>query len=244
MLITGGGSGIGRTAALLFAEEGAEVVVVGRNREKLEETVDLVCDLGGKCTAVRGDISNRNNVERIVTKAVNEMEGIDVLFNNAGIYRYGSVENMEEELWDDIFAVNLKGVYLMSRYVIGEMKRNGGGVIVNNSSTLGMKPVPGTSAYSAAKAGVISLTKSMALEHAKDGIRVNCICPGVVETPIHEGVHGKSAAEFIEEMAPYHPLGRVGTPEDIAYAALFLASDEAGWITGAIIPVDGGISIA
>ena len=138
--------------------------------------------------------------------------------------------------------INLKGCFQLSKIVIGEMKKNGGGVIINNSSSLGIHPIANTAAYSASKAGMVSLTKSMALELAKDKIRVNCICPGVVDTPIHKMADEKEREYFLTSMAQMHPLGVVGSPDDVAYAALFLASDEAKWITGAVLPVDGGIS--
>ena len=236
-VISGGGSGIGRAAAIIFAREGASIAIVGRRKDRLDITASMVREQGGRCHIIQGDVSLAADAKRVAQESVKELGGVDILFNNAGVYRFGSVEDTEEDLWDNVTNINLKGTYLMSQHLIGVMKENGG-VIINNSSTLGLKPVPNTAAYSAAKAGVISLTKSMALELAKDKIRVNCICPGVVDTPIHS----EQSPEFMEEMATYHPLGRVGTPEDIAYAALYLASDEANWITGAIIPVDGGIS--
>ena len=242
-VISGGGSGIGRAAAILFAHEGAEVAIVGRREDRLETTAAMVREAGGTCHPVKGDVAISSDAKRAVKKAVRSLGGVDILFNNAGVYRYASFEDTDEELWESVMDINLKGTYLMSRHILKDMKP-GGGVIINNSSTLGMKPVPNTSAYSAAKAGVVSLTKSMALELAKDNIRVNCICPGVVDTPIHEEMHGTLTSEFLEEMAKYHPLGTVGSPEDVAYMALFLASDEAGWVTGAVIPVDGGISCA
>lgn len=236
-VISGGGSGIGRAAAIIFAREGASVAIVGRRKDRLDITASMVREQGGRCHIIEGDISLSADAKRVAQESVKALGGVDILFNNAGVYGFGSVEDTEEDLWDKITNINLKGTYLMSQHLIGVMKENGG-VIINNSSTLGLKPVPNTAAYSAAKAGVISLTKSMALELAKDKIRVNCICPGVVDTPIHS----EQSPEFMEEMATYHPLGCIGTPEDIAYAALYLASDEANWITGAIIPVDGGIS--
>lgn len=242
-IITGAGSGIGRATAVIFAGAGAEVALVGRRIDRLEVTAAMVEEAGGTCHAITGDVSVSEEARAAVKESARRMGGVDLLFNNAGVYRYASLEETDEDLWNDVMDINLKGTYLVSREAVKAMKENGG-VIINNSSTLGLKPVPNTSAYSAAKAGMISLTKSMALEFAKDGIRANCICPGVVETPIHEEMHGDKTGDFLEQMAAFHPLGRVGTPEDIAYAALFLASDEASWITGAILPVDGGINCA
>lgn len=242
-VISGGGSGIGRAAAILFAREGATVAIMGRRKDRLEITASMVRGNGGNCHIIKGDVSLASEAKKAAKDAVKQMGGVDILFNNAGVYSFGSVEETEEDLWDNIININLKGTYLMSRHLIGKMKENGG-VIINNASTLGIKPAANTAAYSAAKSGVISLTKSMALELAKANIRVNCICPGVVDTPIHEAIPSEKRPAFMQEMAGYHPLGRIGTPEDIAYAALYLASDEAAWITGAILPVDGGISCA
>lgn len=240
-LITGGGTGIGRAAAIIFNRHGSEVALVGRREENLLITASMTDNSHAPCHVISGDISDPKDARDIIRDAVDKMGGIDILFNNAGLYSHGSVEDTDEDQWNSLIDVNMKGTYLISKHAIEVMKEKGG-TIINNSSTLGLKPVPNTAAYSAAKAGVVSLTKSMALELAGDGIRVNCICPGVVETPIHEEIHGIHTSDFLDEMASFHPLGRIGAPEDIAYAALFLASDEASWITGAVLPVDGGIS--
>ena len=237
-LISGGGSGIGRATAHLFAREGATVCITGRDEDKLAATAKLLRDAGGTCHTVAGDISIEADCSRIADLADKSMGGIDILFNNAGIYRFGKVSDTDEAAWDSLFDINLKGCQLLSKAVIPRMKT--GAVILNNASSLGIKPVPNTAAYSASKAAMISLTKSMALELAGQGIRANCICPAVVRTPIH----GENSDKLMEDMASLHPLGVVGEPEDVAYAALFLASDEARWITGVVLPVDGGISCA
>lgn len=235
-LISGGGSGIGQATALLFAGEGAIVTICGRDEDKLSATARMLRDAGGICHTMPGDISIAADCNNIADFADKSMDGIDILFNNAGIYRFGNVSDTEEQTWDYIFDINLKGCQLLSKTVIPRMNR--GAVILNNASSLGIKPVPNTAAYSASKAAMISLTKSMALELAGQGIRANCICPAVVRTPIH----GKNNEKLMKDMAKLHPLGVVGEAEDIAYAALFLASDEARWITGITLPVDGGIS--
>jgi len=240
-LITGGGSGIGRAAAIIFNRHGSEISIVGRREENLLITASMTDNSHAPCHIISGDISSPEDARSIIKEAADKMGGIDILFNNAGLYSHGSVEETDDDQWDSLIDVNMKGTYLISKHAIEVMKGKGG-TIINNASTLGIKPVPNTAAYSAAKAGVVSLTKSMALELAAHRIRVNCICPGVVETPIHEEIHGANTAAFLDEMAAFHPLGRVGAPEDVAYAALFLASDEASWITGAILPVDGGIN--
>ena len=237
-IISGGGSGIGKATALLFSREGATVCITGRDENKLAATAKLLRDEGGICHTVEGDISIEADCTRIADFANRLMGGIDILFNNAGIYRFGNVSDTDESTWDSLFDINLKGCQLMSKALIPSMEK--GAVILNNASSLGIKPVPNTAAYSASKAAMISLTKSMALELAGKGIRANCICPAVVRTPIH----GKNSDKLMEDMAKLHPLGVVGEPEDIAYAALFLASDEARWITGVVLPVDGGISCA
>lgn len=242
ILISGGSSGIGRAAAIIFAREGAHVAVMGRDVGKLQEVESVIKSEGWDCYTINCDISKYSDTKRAVKEVMKNLKTIDVLFNNAGIYSYCSVEETDEQLWDNILDINLKGCFQLSKIVIGEMKKNGGGVIINNSSSLGIHPIANTAAYSASKAGVVSLTKSMALEFAKDKIRVNCVCPGVIDTPIHQISDVKERELFLTTMAQNHPLGVVGSTDDVAYAVLFLASDEAKWITGAVLPVDGGIS--
>ena len=242
VLISGGSSGIGRTSAIIFAREGAKVAVLGRDYSRLNEVESAIKSEGGVCYAVSCDISRYNDTKRAVDESIKNLKTIDILFNNAGIYSCRSIEETDELLWDSILETNLKGCFQLSKFVAEEMKKNAGGVIINNSSSLAIHPAANTAAYSASKAGMVSLTKSMALEFARNKIRVNCICPGVVDTPIHQTADKKNRDQFLTAMSEIHPLGFVGSPEDIAYAALFLASDEAKWITGAVLAVDGGIS--
>lgn len=245
-LITGGGTGIGRATALLFAREGAAVTVAGRRREKLLETVDAIQKNGGKAHLVVGDISKVSDTQGIVKEAADMWEGLDILANNAGIFRGIKITDMREEEYDTIMDTNLKGAFFMCKYAIQEMKKRGGGSIVNIASILGIRGIRGsfTSAYSASKAGLIMLTKSLALELASDRIRVNCVCPAVVETEIFEtlGIPKERIPERMKAWEPFHPIGRNGKPEEIARAVLYFASDDSSWATGSVLNLDGGVT--
>jgi len=241
-VVTGGGSGIGQATARALAERGARVFLVGRTEKKLKTAARSI----GMGTAwAAADLTNLSQTQKVVQKAAEPTGRIDILFNSAGVYGRGSILDTEEKDWDDIFDNNLKQVYLISRCVIPFMAKDGGtGVIINIASTLGLKSVPECAAYCAAKAAVVSLTRSMALDHAASGIRANCICPGVVETPIHsESIEAMGLEFWRKQFGPMHPLGRVGTPEDVARLVVYLADEESSsWITGAIIPIDGGLA--
>ena len=241
-IITGAGSGIGRASAVLFAKEGAKVVVADVVRRGGLKTVRMIRNSGGEATFVETDVSRASDVERMVKTTVEKYGKLDILFNNAGINLEKTVTDTTEEELDKVIDINLKGVFLCSKYAIPEMLRNGGGVIINTASIRGLVGQFHLAAYCASKGGVVLLTKAMALDYGPYNIRVNCICPGGIQTPMHEAFLATVAdpEREMREMLKKIPLGRIGQPEDVAHAALFLASDESFYITGVALPVDGG----
>ena len=242
-VITGGGTGIGRGIALAFAREGARVVVAGRRREPLETVAGEIVAAGGSAIALVCDVSQAADVSRLVESAVSEWGGLDVVVNNAAHWMAGNIEDTSEEDWEKVMNTNLKGVFLVSRASIPHLRKHGG-AIVNIGSIASMVAMKNRAAYATSKGGLLQLSKSMALDHAEDRIRVNCICPGLVKTPLADhalSVHEDPEAEMARRAAEI-PLGRIGTPEDIAELAVFLASEESSWMTGAAIPVDGGFT--
>lgn len=240
-IITGAGSGIGRATALLFAKEGAKIVVADYNAEGGNKTVSMIKKNKGNAIFVKTDVSKEADVKNMVDAAINKFKKIDILFNNAGIELSKTVTETSAEEWDRMIGIDLKGVFLGCKYAIPRMKN---GSIINTSSAAGIVGFPNLAAYCAAKGGVVMLTKEMALDYAKKGIRVNAICPGAIMTPMIERFFEKApnpeAAK--KQMASMHPLGRFGTADEIAYAALFLASDESSFITGHALLVDGGLT--
>ncbi|HKZ76447.1 MAG TPA: SDR family oxidoreductase, partial [Actinomycetota bacterium] len=244
---TGGGTGIGRATAELFAREGARVMVSGRRRAELEETVRLVEKVGGVAALAQGDVSRPEDAERMVRDTVAALGGVDILVNNAGILvRNASVTSVSIEDWERVIKIDLTGVFLVSRFALFEMINGGrGGAIVNVSSVAGLLGDPKFAPYNAAKGGVNLLTKNMALDYAGHGIRVNAVCPGRVATPMPMSrlKPGEDWDAVLAGWGKNIPLGRVGRPEDIAQSILFLASDEASWITGTTLVVDGGATI-
>jgi NAD(P)-dependent dehydrogenase (short-subunit alcohol dehydrogenase family) len=243
-LVTGGGTGIGRAVAMLFAREGASVVVAGRRSEPLQETIQEIRRGGGTAAFARGDVSRADRAEMIVQAAVYNFGGLDVLVNAAGVRASGTILDTDERRWDRILATNLKGPFLVSRLAAAAMRRRGGGSIVNVADAVALRGVRGAAAYAASKGGLVALTRSMALDLAADRIRVNAVCPGAVDTPMARDPAQGGGDALIEVAAREHPLGRAGTPADVAWLALYLASDESSWITGAVFPMDGGAAPA
>lgn len=241
VIITGASSGFGRETAFLFAREGAKIVAVSRGMT-CENVAAEITDSGGEAIAVKADVSVERDVLNVVAETVGKYGRIDVLFNNAGIFIPGKADELASEDWDKVIGINLKGVYLGCKYAVPHMKKNGGGVIINTASAAGIIGFPDAVAYAASKGGVISLTKAMAVDYAKDNIRVNCICPGTSVTNMTKEVveNPELGRMFLEPI----PMDRFGQPRDIANAALFFASEMSSYITGAALSVDGGWTMA
>jgi len=241
-LVTGGTSGIGRDTAVLFAKAGAKVVVAGRREPEGKETIDLIRAAGGDGLFVKTDVSKASEVETLVKKVVEKFGRLDVAFNNAGIEGvWTSIVSESEEDWDRTFDINLKGVWLCLKYEIRQMlKQGGGGAIVNMASVAGLLGLAGAAAYCASKHGVIGLTKAVALETARTGIRINAVCPAVVETPMADRLY--SAPAVNKFVLGLHPVGRFGKPMEIAEAVLWMCSDRASFMTGQSLVLDGGFT--
>ena len=241
-LITGGTSGIGEATAYLFAREGAKVAITGRDGARGQAVVRRVKDQGGSALFIRTDVRNAGDCKQAVEETVGALGGLDILFNNAGVFFPNNALDCSEEEWDLQIDINLKGTFFMSKYALEPMLKKGSGVIVNNSSGWGLVGGDKAVAYCASKGGVVLLTKAMAVDHGRQGIRVNCICPGDVDTPMLpedarlRGLDWKTYLAGCEN----RPLGRIGTPDEVAKVALFLACDDSSFLTGAAIAVDGG----
>ena len=244
-LITGAGSGIGRAVAILFAEEGTCVAAADMTGDSVRETVSAITAAGGRAVALTGDVTAAADAERMVMSAVEEFGKLDLLVNSAGITsRHSSLEEASpEDAWDRVIGVNLKGTYLVSWYAVPEMERAGGGSIINLASTMGLGGYPigvggGFNPYPPAKGGVVQFTKTLAVDNARKNIRVNCLCPGFIETNLTSGL--TSDPDMLDKLESLHPMGRLGQPREVAYAALYLASDDARHVTGTTLTVDGG----
>ncbi len=237
--ITGFGSGLGQAIALLFAREGAAVAGTSRTETKGRETVGLIERNGGSALFGAGDVGDSNAMKALIDQTVERFGGIDIVVNSAGIRTNGSITEITEDAWDRTLDANLKGAFVVSRLAIPEMKKRGGGVILHIAARSGMLGQGGRAAYCASKGGLVTLTEAMAMDHAPDRIRVNCICPGPTRTPMVDTSTPQKLARYESRV----PLGRIGEPDDIAHAALYLASDEASFVTAAILPVDGGMRL-
>src|ERR1700675_2182137 len=241
-LITGAASGIGRATALLFAREGAALVLADVKADAGQRVADDIAQSGGRAFFEGIDVTQAADCERLVERAIREFGRIDILFNNAGIIRRATVLDLSEDDWDRVMAVNVKSIYLLSREVIPHMQRAGGGTIINTASGWGLTGGAKAAVYCASKGAVVLLTKAMAIDHGPQNIRVNCICPGDTNTGmLREEAQqlGEDSVSFLAESTK-RPLGRVGAPEEIAQAALYLASDASSFVTGTALVVDGG----
>jgi NAD(P)-dependent dehydrogenase (short-subunit alcohol dehydrogenase family) len=243
-LITGGGTGIGQAIAVAFAREGASVAVAGRRLEKVKEVAARIEKQGGAALALQCDVTRIKDAESAITETAKKFGKLNVLVNNAGALSVSTVDTINEDDWDRVITVNLKGPFLMSRAALKEFRKNGGGTIVNIGSVLGLVAMKDRAAYCASKGGVTMLTKAMALDHAHENVRVNCICPSIVETELVKGLFNDSeqGKRLKQSRMGTIPLGRFGKPADVAELAVFLASEESSWLTGAAIPLDGGLT--
>ncbi|UCC40211.1 MAG: SDR family oxidoreductase [Candidatus Aminicenantes bacterium] len=241
-IITGAASGIGLGTAKRLAEAGACAALFDIDESGGEKAVMEIKNLGGVAKFYRCDVTSSTDCKKVTEDVMQDFNRIDILFNNAGIVLRKNIIDLSEEEWDRVLKINLKAIYLLSHHVIPHMIKNGRGSIINTGSGWGLKGGPNAAAYCASKGGVVNLTRAMAIDHGKDNIRVNCICPGDIDTPLLHGEAaqlGEDEAKFLEEAAD-RPLGRVGVPEDIANAVLYFASDMSSWVTGSVLVVDGG----
>ena len=244
-LITGAGSGIGRAVAIMFAEEGAAVVAADLTGDSVRETADTISASGGCAVALTGDVTASDDAERMVAQAVESFGKLDLLVNSAGLTsRHSSLEGASpEEAWERVIEVNLKGTYMVSWYAVPVMEQAGGGSIINLASIMGLVGYPvglggGFNPYPPSKGGVVQFTKTLAVDSASKNIRVNCLCPGFIETNLTSGL--TSDPEMLEKLESLHPMGRLGQPREVAHVALYLASDDARHVTGTALTVDGG----
>lgn len=242
-LITGGNSGIGKATAILFAKEGARVCLTGRNETRCKKVIEEINEGGGQAIYVIADVRSSDECQKTVETTMKAFGQLDILFNNAGVYFPNNAVDCSEEEWNLTIDINLKGTFLMSKFVLPHMVAQKSGVIINNGSGWGIVGGNEGVSYCASKGGVVLMTKAMAIDHATQGIRVNCLCPGDVETPMLDEdarMRGMTWEEYHEQAVAQRPMGRIGTPEEIAKAALFLASDDSSFMTGATLVIDGG----
>ena len=248
VIVSGGARGIGEAAVLAFAREGYRVALADLDREAGERVKRNSASLPGEVTFVRADVSSSQDVREVVATTVSAFGGVDIVFNNAGIQppeSYKTAEDLDEEVWDRVMNVNAKSCFLFSKYAIPEMRKRGGGVIINNASVQGLQSQKLVPAYAASKGAVLSLTRNLSLDYAEDNIRVVAICPGSVDTPMLRATAALAAPHApdsaLSEWGRRHPLGRIARPEEIAEVVLFLASEKASFITGEYVCIDGGL---
>ena len=243
VLVTGATSGIGAGTAKAFAAHGARVMLSGRDRARGEVVLAEIIALGGIAELITGDLAEAKFCQSLVENTVASLGGLDILFNNAGIVMHGKIETHTDAAWQTLLNTNLSSVFYLSRAAIGHMKQQGGGAIINMSSECGLIGYENLAAYSATKGALVMFTKVLALDHARDNIRVNAVCPGDIDTPMMDAglaVKEVSSEEIRERLKQHIPIGRIGEPEDVAALVMFLASGAAAFVTGAIVPVDGG----
>lgn len=242
-IITGGNSGIGQATAELFAAEGARLCITGRNEKRCRDVAAEINKTGGQAIFVISDVRSPDECRKTVEATLEAFNRVDILFNNAGVYFPDNAVGCPEEEWDLTIDINLKGTFLMSKFVLPSMINQGSGVIINNGSGWGIVGGKEAVSYCASKGGVVLITKAMAIDHAAQGIRINCLCPGDVKTPMLDEdarKRGLTWEQYHAQAVTHRPMGRIGTPEEIAKAALYLASDDSSFMTGANLVVDGG----
>lgn len=243
VLVTGATSGIGAGTAKAFAAHGARVMLSGRDSARGETVLSEIAASGGTAELITGDVAEAEFCQSLVKDTVARLGGLDILFNNAGIVMHGKIESHSDAAWQTLLDTNLSSVFYLSRAAIGHMKQQGGGAIINMSSECGLIGYENLAAYSATKGAMVMFTKVLALDHARDNIRVNAVCPGDIDTPMMDmGLATKklTSEEIRERLREHIPIGRIGEAEDVAATVMFLASEAAGFVTGAIVPIDGG----
>jgi meso-butanediol dehydrogenase/(S,S)-butanediol dehydrogenase/diacetyl reductase len=242
--LTGGGTGIGRACALLFAREGARVALAGRRLDQLDAAAEEVRRGGGEAWTMTCDVTDRGQVEAAIDATVKRFGKLDVVVNNAGVLLVATAEQTSDADWERVMDTNLRGTFLVSRAALPALRQAGGGAIVNVASILGLVGMKGRAAYAASKGGVVALTRAMALDHASEGIRINCICPAVVDSEMVSELFASQPDPQAARRARIAtlPVGRLGTPADVAHLAVYLASEESSWVTGVALPLDGGLT--